>query len=77
MYPLGVFHNDQECIQFCFENIAVSTVTSRNESMPLLGSINEGQLGNVKAAKAQKNNIVPHALLTHATWCFAQIISTL
>lgn len=29
-----------------------NTVTSTNESMPMSGSINEGQLGNLKATKA-------------------------
>ena len=29
-----------------------STATSTNESMPLLGCINEGQLGNLKAIEA-------------------------
>ena len=32
--------------------INLSTATSTNESMPLSGSINEGQLGNLKAAEA-------------------------
>ena len=47
----GVFCSDFEPGEFaCVEN--EPTVTSTNESMPLLGSINEGQLGSLKAAEA-------------------------
>ena len=38
---------DHECI--CK---GTTTMTSRNESMPMSGSIKEGQLGNVKAVEA-------------------------